>query len=128
MTLTSLLLRLFILGARAESGVLPPLFLFARGLRGGRLGTFASGPPVFYSIVKLRAAGAAQVEKNVMGTFMRVKRDGVRPIGLEWGGTGQDRKGSHANARRMGSCGAVVALVRIFKLSKLSWSAQADHP
>jgi hypothetical protein len=24
-----------------------------------------------------------------MGTFVRVKRDGVRPFGLEWGGTGQ---------------------------------------
>jgi hypothetical protein len=44
----------------------PPLFLFARGLRGGRLGTRASGPPVFYSIVKLRAAGAAYVAWNLM--------------------------------------------------------------
>lgn len=43
-------------GAGGVRGV-PPLFLFARGLRGGRLGTRASGPPVFYSIVKLRAAG-----------------------------------------------------------------------
>ena len=49
-----------------ESGVLPPLFLFARGLRGGRLGWVASGPPVFYSIVKLRAAGAAYVDWNLM--------------------------------------------------------------
>jgi hypothetical protein len=44
----------------------PPQFLFARGLRGGRLGTRASGPPVFYSIVKLRAAGAAYVAWNLM--------------------------------------------------------------
>lgn len=49
-----------------ESGVLPPQFLFARGLRGGRLGTRASGPPVFYPIVKLRAAGAARVDWNLM--------------------------------------------------------------
>jgi hypothetical protein len=49
-----------------ESGVLPPLFLFARGLRGGRLSSVASGPPVFYSIVKLRAAGAADAVWNLM--------------------------------------------------------------
>jgi hypothetical protein len=39
------------------------------------------------------------VEKNVMGTFTMVKRDRVRPIGLEWGGTGQDRTGQEGLAR-----------------------------